>query len=348
MVAYSNEDFYLTDTLYRVLIPTADNLLTDATCENSHEGLGWERIRNCTMKRVMEYDSTVKLWNAAKKRPPLYQQLPHTIFYGNDTEQFFRLRRLNIPMDAKRARAEFKNLMKTGHNQAIKPDAENVLNDWSFNVGLRRRLCKAIFISSHVSPRLALNSRILQTTVKHSLQTELLHDIQTNAYSMGTITNSEDFKFCGVIRKFQEPTERHLPMSFTTTYKSTLYAVNSPKIAPAVMWDSEPIKGMVKRDAGVEFNFIIQNLITAWPRKFDSLHDFDHQRPIKEVLTENIDASKVTVKRSNSLWARIIRGEEQIPDEEERSNCEWTGVKGVKEKAIDVRGLRQRKNATKD
>lgn len=106
------------------------------------------------------------------------------------------------------------------------------------------------------------------------------------------------------------------------------------------MWDSEPIQGMTVRDAAVEFNFIIQNLTTAWPRKFDALHDFDHEKPIREVLPENMDMSKIMVKRSSSMWAKIIRGEEDLPEEEEKKENDWKGVRGLKEKTIDIRGLR--------
>ena len=348
MVAYSNEDFYLTETLYRVLIPMVDNIHAETTCAMSSENGGWERIRNSILKRVMEYDSTIKLWNASKRRHPLFQQLPHTIFYGNDTDHYFRLRRLQIPTEIKMARAEFKNLMKTGKNQAIKPDAENVLVDWNFNLGMRRRLFKALLISSHISPRLALNSKILQATVKHSLQTELLNDIEINANSMGMIDNSEEYRFCEVIRKFQEPTEKLLPLTFTTTYKTSIYAVNSPYVQPARMWDSEPIKGVIAKDAAVELNFVIQNLTTAWTRRFDKLHDFSHEKPIRDVLPENTDLSKVTVKRSSSIRAKTLRGEEEVPNENEDFDQEWKGTRGYFEKVIDVRGLRQRKNAVRE
>ena len=84
MVAYSRDDFNLTETLYRVLIPMEDNMLAEATCEMSFDGNGWEMIRNRALKRIMQYDSTVKLWNATRKGHPLFQKLPHTIYYGSN------------------------------------------------------------------------------------------------------------------------------------------------------------------------------------------------------------------------------------------------------------------------
>ena len=348
MVAQSNEDFILTETLYRVLIPTTDNLYAETTSKVSCGDNGWERIRNSTLRRIMEYDSTVKLWSTTKRGHPLFQQLPHTIFYGKDSEHYFRLRRLNIPTDLKSARTEFKTLIKTGQSQAIKPFAENFISDWNFNLEMRRRLFKALMISSFVMPRSTINSRILQTMVDHSLKTELLHDIETNAYSMGLVSNSEDLRFSEVIRKFQEPSERFLPMAFLTTYKSSIYAIKSKYISPAKLWDSEPIQGMTSKDAAVEFNFIIRNLTTPWPRKYDSLHEFDHGMPIREVLPENMDLGKVMVRRSDSIWAKIARGEEQIPEEEEKKETEWAGTKIFKEKVMNTKGLKLRKNANKD
>ena len=347
MVAFAREDFSLTETLYRILIPMEDNMHAEATCEMSYEGNGWEMIRNRALRRVMEYDSTVKLWNATRKGHPLYQQLPHTIYYGNNSEHYFRLRRLNVPTELKMARLEFKNLMKTGKKQIIKPYAENILADWDFNLEIRRRIFKTLMVSSHVLPRAAVNSKILSLLVKHSLQTELLKDIEVNAYSMGLISNSEDFRFGEVVRKFQEPSEMYIPLSFTTTYKSSLYAIRSDRIEPARMWDSEPLPGVVKKDAAVEFNFIVQNLITAWPRRFDRLHNFSHEIAIRDVLPENMDLSKVSVKRSESIWAKIIRGENEFPNERDEM-MEWMGTKGFRERTIDIRGLRLRKNANNE
>lgn len=348
MVAQSNEDFILTETLYRVLIPTMDNVYAETTSKMSCGSNGWERIRNSTLRRIMEYDSTVKLWNATKRGNPLYQQLPHTIFYGKDSEHYFRLRRLNIPTDMRTARSEFKTLIKTGQNQAIKPFAENFISDWNFNLEMRRRLFKALMISSYVMPRSTINSKILQTMVDHSLKTELLHDIEVNAYSMGLVSNSEDLRFSEVIRKFQEPSEKFLPLSFLTTYKTSLYAVSSKYIPAAKMWDSEPIPNMTLKDAAVEFNFIIRNLTTPWPRKFDMLHQFDHAKPIRDVLPTNMDLGKVIVRRSDSVWAKIIRGENHIPTEEEKAETEWTGTKIFKEKMLNRKGLKMRKDANRD
>lgn len=348
MVAFSSDDFHLTETLYRILIPTESNMQAE-TCVMSYEGDGWERIRNSTLRRVMAYDSTIKLWNASRRGHPLFQQLPHTIYYGNDSEHYFRLRRLNVPTELKVARSEFKKAVRTGQKQVSKPFGGNVLNEWDFNLEIRRRLFKALMISSHVIPRAAVSSKILYSNVKHSLQTELLNDIEVNAYSMGLIANSEDLRFCDVVRKFQEPSEKHLPLAFFTTFKSSIYATRSSYIEPARMWDSEPIVGMVKKDAAVEFNFIVQNLTTAWPRRFDKLHNFSHEIAIRDVLPENMDLGKVTVKRSESIWAKIIRGENHLPNgEDEKENMEWIGSKGFRENQIDIRGLRLRKNANRD
>ena len=348
MVAQSNEDFILTESLYRILIPTNDNLYAETTSKMSCGSNGWERVRNSALRRVMEYDSTVKLWNATKRGHPLYQKLPHTIFYGKDSEHYFRLRRLNVPTDMKSARTEFKNMIKTGQNQAIKPFAENFVTDWNFNLEMRRRLFKALMISSHVMPRSTINSKILQTMVDHSLKTELLHDVETNAYSLGLVTNSEDLRFSGVIRRFQEPSEKFLPLSFLTTYKSSIYAARSSYLPAARMWDSEPIPGMLIKDAAVEFNFIIRNLTTPWPRKYDMLHEFDHSKPIRDVLPENTDLGKISVRRSDSIWAKICRGEDLLPSEEEKKETEWLGTRMLKESVINLKGLRPRKNANRD
>ena len=346
LIAYSREDFYLTDTLYRVLIPTVDNIFAETACKLVGNGDGWERIRNGTVKRLMQFDSTVKLWDATRRRHPLFQQLPHTIFHGTDSEHFFRLRRLNVPTDLKTARREFRSIIKTGQDQMIGHDAENVLKSWNFNLELRRRLMKGLLISSYVMPRAAINSRILGSVVKHSLRTELLHDIEVNAYSMGLIVNSEDFRFSEIIRKFQEPTEKFLPLSFTTAYKSSLYAWCPKYIAPARLWNSEPIENVVKKDAAVEFNVIIRCLITPWLRKFDGLHDFNHEVPIREVLPENIDTSKIKVVRSDSMWSRISRGEPDIPEGSIDCDQGWKGTKGFRERRLEERGLKLRKNAT--
>ena len=184
--------------------------------------------------------------------------------------------------------------------------------------------------------------------VGHSLKTELLNDIEINAYSLGLVSNSEDLRFSEVIRKFQEPSEKNLPLSFLTTYKSTIYAVRSKYLPAARMWDSEPIPGMPIKDAAVEFNFIIRNLTTPWPRKFDMLHEFDHMKPIRDVLPDNTDLGKISVRRSDSIWAKIIRGETSLPNEEEKEDTEWLGTKGFKERTLDTKGLRLRKNATKE
>ena len=244
MTAHSKDDFFIADTLYRVLILAGDNLFSRISSELSHDGFGWEKIRNNALNRIMQYDSTVKLWSAVRRRHPLHQPLPHTLLYGNDTEHYFRLRRLNIPTDVKTARRDFKSLMKTGTKQAIKPEAGNFVDNWDFSLKLRRRLIKALLTASHVIPKTAVDARTLDILVRHSLKTELMMDLDKNINSMGMINNREDFKFSDVIRKFQEPTEKHLPLTFTTTYKTSMYAMTSKYISPAKMWDSEPIQGI--------------------------------------------------------------------------------------------------------
>ena len=133
MVTYISDDFYYVETLYRVLIPTVDNMFAETASRMSEHGEGWERIRNSTINRVMQYDSTVKLWDATRRRHPLFQQLPHTIYHGNDSEHYLRLRRLNIPTELKTARKEFRNLIKLGHNQSVGYDMENTLGKWNFD-----------------------------------------------------------------------------------------------------------------------------------------------------------------------------------------------------------------------
>ena len=343
---FSKDDFYFTETLYRVLIPICDDLYAETACKQNGMDEGWERVRDAVVKRMMQYDGTTKLWSATRRHHPLYQQLPHTIYYGDESQSYFTLKRLAIPTNLLEARKEFRTAVKTGQTQALKPDAANIISDWSFQRDTRRRLFKALKIASHMTPRAATNSRIFATLVKHSLQTELLSDLEINAHSMGLINNNEDYDFSNVIHKFQEPSERMIPMSFITAYKTSLYARCPKYIAPATMWDSEPIQSIVRKDAAVEYSFIVQNLITAWPRRFDKLHDFDHQVPIKDVLPENFDLSKVKVFRSNSKWAKIARGEHDFPENDNNEADDWIGYKSLQEKKIDMKGLRPRKNAT--
>ena len=133
----------------------------------------------------MQYDATIKIWSATRRHHPLFQQLPHTIYYGDDSNSYFTLKRLSIPTNLVEARKEFRLAIKTGQTQAFKPEAVNVTSDWNFQRETRRRLFKAMKIASHLTPRAATNSRIFSTMVKHSLQTELLMDIEMNAFLLG-------------------------------------------------------------------------------------------------------------------------------------------------------------------
>ena len=328
-----------------MLIPVCDDMYTEAACKLNEMDEGWERIRDAVIKRLMQYDGTIKLWSATRRHHPLFQKLPHTLFYGDDSQSYFTLKRLAIPTNLLEARKEFRTAIKTGQTQAIKPDASNIVSDWNFQKDTRRRLFKALKIASHMTPRAATNSRIFSAMVKHSLQTELLADLEINAHSMGLIKNDEDYDFSNVIHKFQEPTEKMIPISFVTTYKTTLYAICPKYIAPATMWDSEPIQQISRKDAAVEYNVVIQNLNTAWPKRFDKIHDFDHRIPIKDVLPENYDLSKVKVFRSSSKWAKIARGEHEFPEDDTSNDDDWNGFKSFQEKKIDMKGLRPRKNA---
>ena len=271
--------------------------------------------------------------------------MPHTIFYGENSLSYFNLRRLGISTDIMMARKEFRNFIRTGKGQAFKPEAANVLENWNFQRAIRGRLYKAVTIASHVIPRAAVNSKIISDLVRHSLKTELLEDLEKNTWSMGLMFNDEDRLFSDAIRKFQEPTEKMLPLSFTTTYKTSLYAECPKYIAPATIWDSEPVTGMITKDAAVEFAFLVRNLVTAWPRRFDRLHDYDHTIPIKDVLPTNFDCSKVRVMRSDSNWAKIVRGEQDFPVDESTNGDDWKGYRIFAEKKIDAKGLRPRRNA---
>ena len=307
------------------------------------DGNGWERIRNCTVKRLMEFDSTVKLWSATKKGHPLHQPLPHTIYYEDKTDHFERLRRLGIPFGHKAARKALRSVMQSLHG----PFCADFLGNWSHDLKLRLKLQKAIRIASHVMPKTANSSKNMSKLVVHSLRTELLDNIEANAYNLGYLMKGEDYNFRNSISQFQEPTERLLPMSFTTTYKTSLYALCPSSISPAVMFDVANEDGYMKNDAALEVNVVVQNLTTAWPRKFDSLHDFDHTKPVKEVLPIGTDLAKIHVLRSNSLWAKIVRGEcNELENLEEYEKEYWSGARSFTEKTIETSGLRMRNNAT--
>ena len=337
------DDFEYFETSYRVLIPIVGNLQADITCKNSVGGNGWERIRNSVLKSCMQYDSTVKLWNAARKTSNLFQNLPHTIFYGTEptTATYFKLRRLEIPFTMKSARREYKNAIKKLKEME---DEEDLFN-WKFSITKRRRLQKILRISSHMMPRAAISSSCVDNHVQHSLKTELLRNIETNCENLGLITVSEDYNFSNTIRKYQEPTEVNLPLSFTTCYRTSIYATKPTTMNPAIMWDSET-PFWQKKSAGVEFNFIIQNLVSAWIKKYDQLHDFTHKIPIKSVLPENTDLGNVVVKRSCSNWAKTLRNEAGcIPSSEEDKGLQWKGKRSFDVTSIDSNIFRTRRNA---
>ena len=342
--AFIEGEFCYTDTLYKVVIPLCDNIFAEATSKCSTGGNGWQRIRDATLKRIMEYDSTIKIWDATRRHHPLFQDLPHTIFYEPNSTQYFKLNRLGVPMHAKMARHEFRRLIKTGSTNQMKPGALNVLDDWNHNILLRSKLTRALRIASHVTPKLAINSNVMANLVRHSLRTELLEDIKANAYNMGLVINYQDLDFREGINLFQEPSERFVPLSFSTTYKTSLYAVLPNCITPACLYDSEDEQGQVQTDKAVEFNFIVQNLTTAWIRKYDKLHDWSHEIPIKNVLPQNTDRDKLVVKRSRSFWAKTIRNEPVFMNETANEQ-KWCGKRNFLEVRIDTRGLRPRFNA---
>lgn len=340
------DDFEFHETSYRVLVPLCDNIQAEITCKNSVEGKGWERIRNTVLESCMQYDSTVKLWNATRKTSTLFQNLPHTIFYGEEpsTANYFRMRRLEVPCTMKTARREYKNAVQKLQSEKAK---ESLLN-WDFDSIKRSRLLKILRISSFVTPRAATSSKCVDEHVRHSLKTELLRNVETNCNNMGLITVAEDYNFRNIIRKFQEPTEINLPLSFTTCYKTSLYASKPTTLTPAVILDSEPAPGIFRKAAAVEFNFIVQNLVTAWVKKYDQLHDFSHRIPIKTVLPENTNLDNIMVKRSCTNWAKILRNEsDAIPSKEELSRLEWKGKRNFDLITLDANILRTRRNANK-
>ena len=340
------DDFEYHETSYRVLVPLCDNIQAEVTCKDSFGGNGWERIRNSVLENCMQYDSTVKLWNAARKTSTLFQNLPHTIFYGNEpsTANYFKMRRLEIPCTAKTARREYKKAV-----QKLKDDkASEDLLKWNFDSNRRSRLLKILRISSFITPRSAISSRCIDDHVRHSLKTELLRNIETNCNNLGLILVAEDYNFRNIIRKYQEPTEVNLPLSFTTCYKTSLYASKPTTLTPATMLDSEPLPGLLTKSTGVEFNFVIQNLVTAWVKKYDRLHDFTHQIPIKEVLPEGTNLNNITVKRSCSIWAKALRNEtDAIPTKDDLNRMEWKGKRNFDTVTIDANILRTRKNAVR-
>ena len=116
-------------------------------------------------------------------------------------------------------------------------------------------------------------------------------------------------------------------MNFITTYKTSLYSSCPKYITPAALLDVKIADGTEKKDAAVEINCVIQNLTTAWPRKYDALHDFHHGIPVKDVLPNGADLSKISVKRSNSAWAKILRNEsESITNMGDWCCDDWKGL----------------------
>ena len=346
LLAASGAEFEFHETFYRVLVPLGSNIQSEVLSRNSVGGNGWERIRNCVLESCMQFDSTIKLWSATRKTSTLYQDLPHTIFYGSElsTENYFKLRRLEIPCSLTNARREIKGAIKRLNGDM----ADKRLLNWNFDPQERRRLLKILRIASHVTPKAAIKSKNLDKHIRHSLKAELLKNIEINCNNMGLITAAEDTSFRNIIRKFQEPTENNLPLSFTTCYRTSLYATKPTTMHPATMLDSEPPSGQIKKSAGVEFNFVIQNLISAWIKKYDNLHDFSHRVPIKEVLPENTDLDKVLVRRSCSNRAKMIRNESNdVPTSDEFNRMKWKGKRNFEEISIEANILRYRRNATK-
>ena len=345
LLTAAGAEFEYHETFYRVLVPLGDNIQSEVLSRNSTGGNGWERIRNCVLESCMQFDSTVKLWSATKKSSTLYQDMPHTIFYGSElsTENYFKLRRLEIPCSLTNARREIKGAIKKLNGET----ADQRLLNWNFDRTERRRLLKILRIASFVTPKAAIKSRNLDNHVRHSLKAELIKNIEINCNNMGLITAAEDLDFRNIIRKFQEPTENNLPLSFTTCYRSSLYAYKPTTLQPAIMLDSEPRLGPIKKSAGVEFNFVIQNLVSAWIKKYDQLHDFSHRIPIKQVLPANTDLDKVTVKRSCSNRAKMIRNEaDDIPTPNEIDKSKWKGRRNFEDISIESNTLRYRRNAT--
>ena len=327
----ATEEFSYTETLYRVVIPCCDNMYAEAASSLSiGENTGWQRIRDATLKRIMEFDSTMKLWDTTRKNSPLVQMMPHTIFHDFNSPHYFWLSRLDVPMNAKVARREFRRLIKTGENNIIKPGAKNILDNWDFDECLRSRLLRAIRIASNITPRLATNSTVTSNLVRHSLKTELLRDIEVNAYNMGLVVSDEDSDFRNCIKFFQEPAEKFVPLSFITTYKTSLYATMPECLSPANIIDSESRNGLTKLDTAVEFNFLVQNLVTAWPKKYDKLHDFTPNTAVKDLLPGTVNVDLVEVRKSNSYWGKILKNEDVLPCGQGREK-EWSGKKCFEE-----------------
>ena len=335
----SNPEFVFTETFYKILIPMSTNISAETNSRMSMNGYGWERIRNVVVENTMKFDSTVKLWEATRKNSALFQKLPHTIYYEDNDQHYFKLRRLGLPYSLKSARREYRKESQILHGDRARPHLEN----WDFNRHMRGRLDRMLKLASNILPRSATHSNNLGKNVRHSLKTELLRNIEIDCSSMGLRTKSEDKSFNETIRRFQEPTETNLPLTFTTCYKTSVYTNCPETLEPATMWDVSDGKNIIKANAGVSFDFIVQTLTSAWLRKFDFMHNFSHETPIKTLLTKNEDLEKTKVNKSNSKWARKIRGDEISLDENDY--FPWSGRRNFNEARLDATGLRIRKDA---
>ena len=344
---FAKEEFSYYETLYRVLLPITSNMTAETAITTENGDQGWERIRNTTIRRVMEFDSTIKLWDVNRRLHPLYQKLPHSIMHDGRSNYHFILRRLDIPTDLSEARKEFRNLTKSGSSSRLRAGAENILTNWNHNELIRKRLLRCLKIASNVVPKMATCSPKFTKMVRHSLKTELLKDVEMNAHNMGMTTDCEEPEFSFCIRHFQEPTEKFLPMNFTTTYKTSLYAVLPKAVSPAVIYDFDYGK-IGKKDNAIEMNFMVQNLVTAWPRRFDKVHDMTHETPIKDVLPETCNSTKVNIMHSDSVIAKLIRKPDETQYPMTVPSVNWTGKRSFREITINPKGLKMRKNAVSD
>ena len=332
-------EFNFFETLYKVLVPLNDNITAETTSKVSVEGNGWERIRNSVVDCCMQFDSTVKLWDATRKDSTLYQRLPHTIYYEDKDDYYYKLINKGIPFTLKEARREYKKAIQHIHGDRAIPH----LSDWNFKEKMRRRLTRILELTSHVNPKSAVYSANLSINVRHSLKTELLTNLETNTGNLGLLTAREDLKFADLIRNFQKPTEEQLPLSFTTCYKTSMYANCPTQIVPATMWDVRN-EETIRKCAAVEFRFIIQNLVTAWTRRYDNLHLLSHQTTIKDLIQGDQLMENLRVYRSTSSTAKWVRNEIGLDDYKEDK---WVGKRGFQEFKIadELKGLRKRKNA---
>ena len=59
----------------------------------------------------------------------------------------------------------------------------------------------------------------------------------------------------------------------------------------------------------------------------------------------SLDINKLMVKRSDTLWAKLIREEEVGFPNADEFDFNWSGNRGITETPIEKSGLRVRKNA---